>query len=395
MKSAKGWGRLGMKCRLGDICLKITSGGTPKSTNISYYGGNIPWLRTQEVNFVDIERTEMYITQKGYDDSSAKWIPANAVIIAMYGATAGKCAISRIPLTTNQACCNLIIDNNKADYRYVYYQLKLNYEKLLGLANGGAQQNLNAKIISDYEIDLPSLNKQCTIADTLSAFDAKIADNKTVNRLLEQMAQAIFKSWFVDFEPWGGVMPEDWDNGCLDDIMELFDSKRVPLSGNQREKMEKLFPYYGAATLMDYVDDYLFDGIYLLLGEDGTVIDDFGFPILQYVWGKFWVNNHAHVIQGRNGFTVESLYCLLKQTSVASIVTGAVQPKINQANLKTIEICIPRANVMAQYNDTITPMFDRVRKNSDENRILTLLRDTLLLRLMSGELSIADLVDVK
>ena len=132
-----------------------------------------------------------------------------------------------------------------------------------------------------------------------------------------------------------------------------------------------------------------------MLGEDGTVIDDLGFPILQYVWGKFWVNNHAHIIQGRNGFTVESLYCLLKQTSVTSIVTGAVQPKINQTNLKALEVCIPRADIMAQYNGTITPMFDRIRKNSDENRTLTLLRDTLLPRLMSGELSVANLGGVK
>ena len=190
-------------------------------------------------------------------------------------------------------------------------------------------------------------------------------------------------------------MPKNWNKGCLDDIIELFDSKRIPLSSNQREKMEKLFPYYGAATLMDYVDDYLFDGIYLLLGEDGTVIDDSGFPILQYVWGKFWVNNHAHIIQGRNGFTVESLYCLLKQTSITSIVTGAVQPKINQANLKALEVCIPKDDILAQYNEAITPMFDQIRKNSDENRTLVALRDTLLPRLMSGELSVSDIVGVK
>jgi len=173
-----------MRCRLGDVCTKITSGGTPKSTNISYYGGSIPWLRTQEVNFTDIEYTEMYITQDGYDNSSAKWIPANAVIVAMYGATAGKCAISKIPLTTNQACCNLIVDESRADYRYIYYQLKLNYEKLLRLANGGAQQNLNAQIISDYIIDLPPLSEQCTIANTLSLLDARIALNNAINHHL-------------------------------------------------------------------------------------------------------------------------------------------------------------------------------------------------------------------
>jgi type I restriction enzyme S subunit len=194
------------------------------------------------------------------------------------------------------------------------------------------------------------------------------------------MAQAIWSERFDNCEP----------NGVLGDIIELFDFKRVPLSGNQRDKMEKIYPYYGAATLMDYVDDYLFDGIYLLLGEDGTVIDDLGFPTLQYIWGKFWVNNHAHILQGKNGFTVESLYTLLKQTSVTSIVTGAVQPKINQANLKALSIVVPSAEDMAEFNTLIEPLFAQIRVNRDENNHLTALRDTLLPRLMSGELSVAD-----
>jgi type I restriction enzyme S subunit len=184
-------------------------------------------------------------------------------------------------------------------------------------------------------------------------------------------------------------------NGILGDIIELFDSKRIPLSGNQRAKMKKIYPYYGAAALMDYVDDYLFDGIYLLIGEDGTVIDNFGFPILQYVWSKFWVNNHAHVLQGTNGFTVESLYILLKQASVASIVTGAVQPKINQANLKSLNVVVPTKEEMREFNSLIEPLFAQIRNNSDENLRLATLRDTLLPRLMSGELSVADLGGAK
>jgi len=173
-----------MNYKLRDICTKITSGGTPKSNNSKYYGGHIPWLRTQEINFADIVQTELHITEEGLNNSSAKWIPANAVIVAMYGATAGKSAISKIPLTTNQACCNLIIDVSKADFRYVYYQLKLDYEKIANLANGGAQQNLNVRIISDYEIDLPDLPTQRAIANTLSAIDDKIVNNAKINHNL-------------------------------------------------------------------------------------------------------------------------------------------------------------------------------------------------------------------
>ena len=145
-------------------------------------------------------------------------------------------------------------------------------------------------------------------------------------------------------------LPDGWRIGTVGEIIEIHDSKRIPLSGADRMKMEKkIYPYYGAASLMDYVDNYIFDGKYLLLGEDGTVVDDAGYPILQYVWGQFWVNNHAHILTGRLGFNVESLYMLFKQTPVKSIVTGAVQPKISQANLRSVQVVIPPEHNLKEY----------------------------------------------
>ena len=176
----------------------------------------------------------------------------------------------------------------------------------------------------------------------------------------------------------------------MGEIIEIHDSKRIPLSGAQRDKMEKkIYPYYGAASLMDYVDKYIFDGKYLLLGEDGTVIDNTGFPILQYVWGQFWVNNHAHILTGKLGYSVESLYMLFKQTSVKSIVTGAVQPKISQSNLKSIEVVIPPENQIKAFNEQIEAMFTLIRNREDENKYLSTLRDSLLPKLMSGEIDVS------
>ena len=125
-----------------DICEKIYSGGTPNRKHLEYYeGGNIPWLNTSEVIFNRIHKTEKHITQLGLENSSAKWIPENSVIVAMYGATAGRTAIAKIPLTTNQAFCNLIIDPEKADYRYVYYYLYSKYQHLLSKVGGHTRSN--------------------------------------------------------------------------------------------------------------------------------------------------------------------------------------------------------------------------------------------------------------
>lgn len=126
----------------------------------------------------------------------------------------------------------------------------------------------------------------------------------------------------------------------LGELVINFDRKRVPLSSRQRSERQGVYPYYGATSIMDYVDDYIFDGKYLLMGEDGTVIDENGKPILQIAEGKFWCNNHAHILQNTELVTFDYLYYLLKNTNVQSLVTGAVQPKISQSNMNKLVLRI-------------------------------------------------------
>jgi len=155
---------------LGNTAIKTYSGGTPLANNPDYYGGDIPWLRTQEVRFVDIYDTEMRITPAALANSAAKWIPANCVIIAISGATAGRSAINKIPLTTNQHCCCLEIDPQKAIYRYVFHWVSNQYEQLKALGQG-ARSDLNSGIIKSYQIPLPSLKEQERIVAILDRFD--------------------------------------------------------------------------------------------------------------------------------------------------------------------------------------------------------------------------------
>lgn len=127
-----------------------------------------------------------------------------------------------------------------------------------------------------------------------------------------------------------------------------------------REKLDKIYPYYGATSILDYVDKYLVDGIYLLLGENGSVIDSEGFPILLYTFVKFRLNNHAHIITGKNGFSVETLYLIFSLTRVNDIVTGAVQLKISQQNLKKVEAIIPLKQTLREFDDIIQPILDKL-----------------------------------
>lgn len=157
--------------KMSEVCKNICSGGTPLTSKPEYYDGNIPWLRTQEVDYCEIHSTLRNITQLGLENSSAKMIPANCVIVAMYGATAAKVAINKIPLCTNQACCNLEIDEKQALVRYVYQWICKQYEVLKAMGEG-SQHNINAKKVKDFKIPIPSLEEQRRIVSILDRFES-------------------------------------------------------------------------------------------------------------------------------------------------------------------------------------------------------------------------------
>lgn len=157
------------------VSFKISSGGTPSSSNSAYYGGDIPWVRSQDVNFNMISSTSATISDIGLKNSAAKWIPSNSLIIAMYGASAARAAINTIPVTTNQACCNLQLDTTKVTPEYAYHWIYSQYDKLRSLGEG-SQSNLNARKIKNYPIPVPSLNEQRRITDALDQFHSLVND---------------------------------------------------------------------------------------------------------------------------------------------------------------------------------------------------------------------------
>lgn len=281
-----------------------------------------------------------------------------------------------------------------SDPQFVYYLAtspEFRNVAIKSMVGSSGRQRVQQSVLENLELTVPKLPEQEKIGRFLAELDDKIALNERVNDNLLWQAQALYKDRFIDLKPFNGKMPPDWQLGTVSEIIELHDSKRIPLSSRERANLTKIYPYYGATSVMDYVDRYLFDGIYLLLGEDGTVVDDKGFPILQYVEGKFWVNNHAHIITGKNGFTVETLYLLFSLTNVRSIVTGAVQPKISQANLNNVSVVIPSKAELSTFNSIVQPIFSQIRNLRAESDRLTSTRDILLPRLMSGEIDAANI----
>lgn len=283
-----------------------------------------------------------------------------------------------------------------SDADFLYYLIcspLVRNPAIKSMVGSSGRQRVQTDVVVNLDIELPPIEEQRKIGGLLKAIDDKIELNNKINNNLEQQAKALYKDWFFDFTPFStvGNLPDGWRLGTVSDIIQFHDSKRVPLSGAERDKMAKIYPYYGATSLMDYVDNYLFDGIYLLLGEDGTVVDSLGFPILQYVYGQFWVNNHAHIITGKEGFSVEELYLFFSLTNIKSIVTGAVQQKVSQQNLKKVPAIIPSKDALSAFDELIQPIFSQIRNLRDENASLADLRDTLLPKLISGELDVSDI----
>ena len=387
--------------RLGDICKRVCSGGTPKSTEPSYYDGDIPWLNTKEINFNRIYSTERCITQKGLDNSSAKWIDANCVIVAMYGATAAKVAINKIPLTTNQACCNLSIDEKIADYHYVYYWLCANYTELASLANGGAQQNLNAQQIKDFEISLPSLEEQRRIAGILGAIDDKIENNRRINTNLELQAQALFDNLIGN---------NNLEYRLIADINHTIETGRRPKGGVANiasgvpsigaENIKGLGKYdysktkYITADFAGTMKKGIIKGYELLIykdgGKPGYFIPNFSIFGEGYPYEDMTLNEHVFLLDfGNKGYnffayffmqTEEVMKYLNAQGSKAAI------PGINRNDVESIFIPTIDNKEVKEFCDIVEPIITTILVNSKESSRLAILRDTLLPKLMNGEI---------
>ena len=379
-------------CTIADLGT-VVGGATPSTKKEeNYEGGTIAWITPKDLAGYTrryIWHGERNITEVGLNSCSAKMMPAHSILFSSR-APIGYVAIAGQDMCTNQGFKS-VVPNDNTDYMFLYYLLKYNKGKIEAMGSGTTFKEVSGSTMKGIEVTIPeSLDEQKKIASILSTIDEKIEKNEAINQNLLEQAQSLFSYSF----PYKVTddLPSGWRKGTVEEIIDIYDSQRIPLSGNERNLIEnKIYPYYGAASLMDYVDRYIFDGKYLLLGEDGTVVDSNGYPILQYVWGKFWVNNHAHVLTGKIGFNVESLYLLFRQTPVKSAVTGAVQMKISQANLKAIQIVIPPEELLNKFNNQVEEMFSMMRNNEDENKKLSSLRDSLLPKLMSGEIDVSSL----
>lgn len=381
--------------RIGDL-FNVGTGMTPlKSESKFYQNGTIPWVTSAMTSNRYIEQSENYITKYALERTSLSLYKLHTLIIAMYGQgkTRGQISELLIESTINQACAALenIVYYNELTV-YIYYYFKFNYNIIRKKAEGTSQPNLNLNKIKETKVSLPPLAEQKRIVakieellpyidryekawSRLEEFNKRFPDDmqKSVlqmaiqGKLVEQRPeegtgeelyqqiqeekQRLIKEGKIkkekpystnkQYEEYPFDIPSSWCFVRFGELMITRDSERIPVSVSERKTKKKIYDYYGASGVIDKIDDYLFDKELLLVGEDGANLLARSTPIAFIAKGKYWVNNHAHVLDVCGGLNLEYICYFMNAISLRPYVTGTAQPKMNQENMNAIWVPLP------------------------------------------------------
>lgn len=407
-----------MKYKISEI-MDIIGGGTPKTSKSEYWNGDIPWLSVKDFNndYRYVYETEKTITQAGLDNSSTKLLKQNDSIISARG-TIGAMAMIPYPMAFNQSCYGLRAKKSLVDEEYLYYLIKHNVVVLKKNTHGSVFDTITRDTFEGIEVKLPSLMEQKVIASILRDLDNKIELNNEINNNLEQQAQALFKSWFVDFEPFNGTMPSDWEivplekiadfqngyafkskdllNEPSSDCYHVFKQGHIARSGGFiPDGTKSWYPKSLASKLEKFI---LKKGDILMAMTDmKDNVAILGNTAVMPLDNEYIVNQRVGHLRanGYKGVTYPFIYILTNSTDflvdLRSRANSGVQVNLSSSEIKASQTVLPSEEVNNAFSEITLPMFEIIINNQLENQRLAQLRDTLLPKLMSNELDISDI----
>lgn len=383
--------------RLGDV-VEIVNGFAFKSKAFTLEGipvikiknikagkvilNDLDYISTSDINpkYTKIRSSDILITMTGnrMDGSPETWV--------------GKVSLFRhqgdFYLNQRVSALRLIddtVDNNFLSYYLSSWQSQLYFA--LNSNSSGGQANITPAVVQEYRLKVPELETQRSIASILSSLDQKIELNNKINADLEEMAQAIFKNWFVDFEPFKdgkfvdselGMIPEGWKVGCLGDLITI-------KYGKDHKKLDDgTFPVYGSGGFMRFVNSWLYNGESVLIPRKGTLDN------IMYVCEKFWTVDTMFFSVPKMDYVMKYVYNYIKRFDFSKMNEGTSVPSNTAARLNKMPILIPTHEILEMYDETLCPIYNKRKMKDKESRTLFLLRDTLLPRLMSGEIEVPE-----
>ena len=404
-------------CPIESICSRVTSGGTPSRKEPSYYeGGAILWAKSSELKDWYVYDTSEKITQSGLESSSAKLLPKDTVLLALYGdgRTITSLGLLAKPATCNQACCAMICDPNKSEPQFLLYSLKHHRSELIGLASGASQRNLSGKILKQFPIAVPPLPTQRKIASILSAYDDLIENNTRRIAILEEMAQAIYREWFVNFRFPGhenvklvdsplGQIPEGWEVVTIGDIAKR-NSESVSPSKHPDEYFEHFsLPAFDVNVLPVIEAGSSIKSNKTVVTQDSVLISKLN-PRIPRVWLPFPSeetrsigSTEFMIMRPEDGISREFLYSLFRSDefhdrfAICSGGTSTSHQRVKPPNFLKLPVVLPTGEQMERFQPIVHPLLTLAQNKRIAIENLRTTRDLLLPKLISGKLDVEDL----
>ncbi|MDO5669964.1 MAG: restriction endonuclease subunit S [Corynebacterium sp.] len=377
-----------------DLCLRITSGGTPKRSNPNYYEpGTIPWIKTADLNDAYIHQYSEYISEAGLRESSAKLLPANTVLMAMYGATVGMLGMLTEEATCNQASCALIADPAVCDHRWLFYALLNDRDFIISQATGAAQQNLSGKTIRQFQYPTPPLKEQQAIAEVLGALDDKIATNIKLGRSVEDLGAAHFSGLGLDVEPAG-------EGISLDSLFD-FNPRRTVSSENPTIIAMKDLP-----TATPLVEEWTtgsrkggarFKNGDTLIARITPCLENRKTAFVDFLGdGEVGIGSTEFIVmRSKNNLPLGVSYFMaiserFRDFAIQNLIGTSGRQRVSAADLARHTISPVDATKLQEFGSWADDNLAFLGTLREENRTLAEIRDALLPPLMSGKLRVKD-----
>lgn len=390
-----------------DICTKIGSGATPKGGKEAYCEDGISLIRSQNVldfafsadglafiNDLQAEKLKNVIVEKG------------DVLLNITGdSVARACMVDKkyLPARVNQHVCIVRADLQKAVPSYLLYFLQLNKEYLLQLAAGGATRNaLTKEMINNLELELPSIEDQQKITAILDDIQARMDCNNAINENLEQQARAVFQAWFIDYEPFGGAAPSDWRPSTLGQIAELKTDSWSPAKNPDVMVEHYSIPAFDEQHYPVFEIAAGIKSNKYILNSNSVMISKLN-PDTKRIWRPLCLSAHSVcstefiVYEAKKQDQRDYIYSILDSTPflnhLCSHTTGSTNSRQRATPKSTLDftLCLPPDSIIEDFCQIVTPMYDLIASNIVENQSLAKTRDSLLPRLMSGELDVSNI----
>ena len=395
------------RCLIGDIA-KIIGGGTPSTKNEENFGGKIGWITPKDLsdhNEMFISQGERSITETGLKNSSARLLPANSILFTSR-APIGYIALAKNEITTNQGFKSLILKDENVP-EFFYYLMKHNTPKIESFASGSTFKEVSGSVLKSIEVDIPNVKNQKAIAHMLGTLDDKIELNQNMNQNLEETTKAIFKSWFVDFDPVrakvegrptglppeiGGLFPDEmvdseigeiptgWDIRGLDHYLLLQRGFDLP----SKDRIEGDFPVVAASGISSTHNFPKAKAPGVVTGRSGVLGNVF------FVQQDFFPLNTTLWVKEFYAATPVFAYFLLRTIDFAVFNAGSAVPTLNRNHLSSLRFPSPQQKLIDQFTKITTPLMESLDLRTKESSTLEQIRDTLLPKLISGELRIPD-----